>query len=353
MLEDLGENTRALARGVPYGGAVQSHAESQLSNEKIFRRTVLAALTLAVAAPGLAQDYPNKPIRLVIGFSPGGSSDVVARVFAQRLSASLGQPVVVENRVGAGGTIAADLVAKAEPDGYRLFLQNSGTFDASVLSKNIPYNVLRDFTPVAYIAAVPLILVAHPSVPARTVTELVQLAKTKPGELTYGSEGLGGSSHLTGELLGVRAKIRMTHVPYKSAVQSSAGVAAGDITLNIAAVTSALPLLRAEKYRAIAVTSLRRSQLLPNIPTLDESGFHGFDRSAWFGVVGPAGMPKNVVDRLHAALAEACNAPEVRETLKNQGVDIDLRPPERFAEFMRDTATQIQQMAKEVSLKLD
>jgi len=317
-------------------------------------RDALVSIFAVVSTSGLmAQPYPTKPIRLSVGFSPGGSTDVVARIFGQKLAEAIGQPVVIDNRVGAGGSIATDQVAKAEPDGYRILMLASGTMTHSVLSKNVPYNLPKDFTPITYVAASPLVLVVNNALPTRSVSELIQLARSKPGELTYGSEGLGGISHLATSQFSLMTDIKLTHVPFKSATESTAAIAGGQIDMNIPSLTSALPLLRAEKYRALAVTSLKRSSLLPSIPTLDESGLKGFDQVAWLGFVGPAGMPKSVVERLNMEFIKIANLPEVREALAKQAMEVQIRSSEEFGTFLREISINTLRLAKNVQFKLD
>jgi tripartite-type tricarboxylate transporter receptor subunit TctC len=301
----------------------------------------------------LAQPYPTKPIRLSVGYAPGGSTDVVARIFGQRLSDAIGQPVVIENRPGAGGAIAADLVAKAEPDGHRILMLGTGTLNYSVLTKNVPYNMLKDFTPITYVAASPQVLVVSNSIPSRSVGELIQLARSKPGELTYGSEGIGGIAHLAAAQFSLMTGTQLSHVPFKGAIESTVAIAGGQIDMNIPNLTSALPLLKADKFRALAVTGLKRSSLLPSIPTLDESGLKGYEVLAWFGFVGPAGMPKSVVERLNMEFIKIANLPEVKEALAKQAMDVQIRPPEEFAAFLRETAMSTVRLANDVKLKME
>jgi tripartite-type tricarboxylate transporter receptor subunit TctC len=312
---------------------------------------IAAAVAPAVVTAQAA--WPDKPLRLVVGYSPGGSVDVVARVFAQALKDSLGQTVLVENRTGAGGAIGADFVAKAEPDGYRLLLQNSGTFDNALLSKTVPYNVLRDFTPIAFVGAAPRVLAVGPSVPARNVEELFKAARAKPGDMRFASEGNGNSSHLGLERLAQMAHLKLMHVPYKGGPDALLATASGDVDMTMLTLTTTLPMLRSGKLRPLAVTTLRRSSLLPEVPTLDESGVKGFDQSAWFGIVGPANMPKDVVEKLRAAIYAAAEKPELRETLARQAVEVELKSPEQFGAFMRDYAAQIQRVVQQANIKMD
>jgi tripartite-type tricarboxylate transporter receptor subunit TctC len=312
--------------------------------------------TAATALPGfsLAQAaYPDKPIRLIVGYAPGGSVDVVARVFAQKLKDSLGQAVVVENRTGAGGAIGADIVTKGEPDGYRLLLQNSGTFDNALVSKTVPYNVLRDFTPIAFVGAAPRVLAVGPSVQARTVKELLDTARAKPGDLKFASEGNGNSSHIGLERMAQMASVKLLHIPFKGGPDALLATAAGEVDMTMLSLTTTLPMLRSGKVRALAVTSLKRSQLLPDVPTLDEAGLRGFEQSAWFGFVGPANLPKDVVEKLRGAIVAAAAQADLRETLAKQAVEVEVKPPEQFAAFMKDSAAQIQRVVQQANIKVD
>ncbi len=323
----------------------------------MYRRTFsCAAIGLAAlmaSAGALAQNYPSKPIILAIGFPPGGSTDQIGRAFAQKLSEVLGQSVVVENRTGATGAIMAAQVARAEPDGYRILLQNSGTFTYSVLSRNVQYDLERDFTPITHVAVSPLVLVAGPSFKPKTLAEVIGLARSQPGTLTFGSEGIGGTSHLAGEQLSKMAGVKMTHVPFKSAVDSTLASATGDINMAFSTLSSALSLLQGNRIRVVAVGTTIRSSLYPDVPTIDESGYRGFDQGAWFGFVGPAKMPAAVVERLNAAITQVANMPDVKESLRGKGVEVQVKGPADFGAFMRKSAADMAQLAKDVNLKLD
>jgi tripartite-type tricarboxylate transporter receptor subunit TctC len=317
--------------------------------------TPAIGIALAMASVAVsAQAYPSKPIRIAVGFAPGGSTDLVARIFAPKMSEALGQPVLVENRTGAAGSMAADSVAKGEPDGHRVLLLASGTLVYSVLSKNAPYNIQRDFTPIVSVGASPLVLVVNHDLPARNVDELVKLARSRPGALTYGSEGIGGSTHLAAEIFSQAANLKMLHVPFKGAVDSTVAVAAGQVNVNLPSLTSALPLLRADKFRPLAVTGLKRSPILPAVPTLDELGYKGLEHQvAWVGFVGPAGMPKEVVERLRAVITAAANSQEVKDAMAKQGMDVQVGSPEQFSAFMRDSGAQITRIARDAAIRME
>jgi tripartite-type tricarboxylate transporter receptor subunit TctC len=300
-----------------------------------------------------AQSYPAKPVRLMVGFAPGGGTDVTARIFAQKLTGQLGQPMVVENRSGAAGSLAAAEVAKSPPDGYRLLMVASSTFINTVLSANPSYSFERDFTPLTFVTISPLVLVVHPSVPARTASDLVTLARSRPGQLNFGSDGIGGTSHLAGELFNMLSKVKLLHVPFKGNADTAMAIAGGQIDIGFPSLASATPLMTAGKFRALAITSLKRSQLMLSLPTLDESGLPGYDLVSWFGFLGPAGLPKPIVDKLHAVSVAVANAPDVREALAKQGVEVETKSPEEFAAFMRDQAVQISRLGKVANIKLD
>lgn len=320
---------------------------------KSLRFTAIGLFALIGMSGAWAQSYPTKPVRMVVGFAVGGGTDVTARYFAQKMSAQLGQSVVVENRAGAAGSIAAEQVAKSEPDGYRVLMVASGTFIHDVLSTNVPYSLERDFAPVSLVTISPLVLVIHPSLPVRSVDELIALARSKPGRLNFGSDGVGATSHLAGELFNLMAKVKLVHVPFKGNADSALALASGQIEVGFPSVASATPLLGAGKLRALAVTSLKRSALLPALPTFDESGLRGYELIAWFGVLAPAGTPKSIIDRLNAVIATVADAPETREAVGKQGLEIQTSSPEQFATFMRESGVQISRLGKEANIKLE
>jgi tripartite-type tricarboxylate transporter receptor subunit TctC len=232
-------------------------------------------------------------------------------------------------------------------------MHTSATLANVTLSKSIAFDPIRDFTPIAHMTVVPLLVMAGPTIQARNVPELIQLARSQPGKLTFGSEGIGGNGHMTGELFSKMAGVRMTHVPFKSAVESTAALAAGQIDVVFGTITTSLPLLKANRYRALAVTTARRSSFLPDVPTLDESGLKGFDQGVWYGFVGPAGMPKAVVDRLYRSVVKAAAAPDVQGALAKQAMEIDIRAPDEFGAVMLRTSRETTLQAKELNLKLE
>lgn len=301
----------------------------------------------------LAQSYPVKPIRLLVGFPPGGGLDVTARLIAPKLSENLGQPVVVENRTGAGGSIAAEWVARSRADGYTLLLMAAAITVQPALRLKLPYDLERDFAPVSLVASGAFVLVVHPSVPARNVRELIALARSQPGKLNFGSSGVGGATHLANELFNWMAKVNIVHVPYKGGAEVAVAIAAGEVDMSFPSVTTALPLLEAGKLRALAVTSAKRASLMPSVPTLDESGLPGYDRSSWYGVLAPAGVPKDVIARLNAAIAKVVNTLEMKESLNRQGFEPQTSTSEQFAALIRREIAQNAKLVKLAGLKAE
>jgi tripartite-type tricarboxylate transporter receptor subunit TctC len=310
-------------------------------HKPIPRRPILLAAALGAAAlprAGAAQqDYPTRPIRLVIPNPPGGTSDLLGRAIANHLAERLGQTVVPDNRSGAGGIIPAEFVARAAPDGYTLLIGNIGPNAINKsLYQRLPYDPAADFTPITLAVRVPNVLVLHPSVPARSVRELIEIARARPGELTFASSGSGQSPHLSGEWFASAAGVRMTHVPYRGAAPSMQDLLAGNVNMIFENITNALPHIRAGALRALAVTSARRSSALPELPTIAEAaGLEGYDVSSWFGMFGPAGMPRPVVDRLSTEIRAYLALPATRETLSRLGAEVAGGTPEEFAAFVR------------------
>jgi tripartite-type tricarboxylate transporter receptor subunit TctC len=295
-----------------------------------------AVLVLAcLATPAIAQSWPTKPVRLIVPYPAGGSTDIIARTVAARLSEQWGQSVVVDNRAGGGTVIGTDLVAKSPPDGYTLLVVPAPfTINPSLLPK-LPYDTLADFTPITLINTTPLVVVVNPSVPARTVKELLALARANPGKLNFGSSGTGGSNHLAGELFGAMGNVKMVHIPYKGNAPALTDLVGGHVDVLFNGLTSAIALIKAAKIRAIAITSTRRSDALPDLPTVDEAGLKGYEAGAWNGLAGPARTPREVVQRVQADVGRTLGAPELRERLRAEGSDPVGSSPEDFAKFIR------------------
>ncbi|OGA37470.1 MAG: hypothetical protein A3G24_08865 [Betaproteobacteria bacterium RIFCSPLOWO2_12_FULL_62_13] len=276
----------------------------------------------------LAQSYPVKPVRILVGFAPGGAVDIVARMVGQKLSENLGQPVIIENRPGASTAIATDRVARSPADGYTLLLIAISTAIQSALRTNLPYDLKRDLGPVSLVSIGPFVLAVHPSLPARNVKELIALARSQPGKLDVGTPGVGSAPHLAGELFKSSAKVNVVHVPFKGSGDSVVAAASGLVPVFIGSLASALTMLDAGRLRPVAVTTATRASLLPSIPTLDESGLPGYDYSAWYGVSAPAGVPKDIVARLNTVLGKV--VPEIKEQLNKQGLEPRTTTPEQF-----------------------
>ena len=314
-----------------------------------------AALGLLFAAAGaLAQSYPTKPIRMLIGFPPGGGTDIIGRLVAQKLGKALGQQIIVDNRSGASGQLAAELVSKAAPDGYTIMMAHIAAISIlpSLVSK-LPYNAQKDFAPVSLSAIGPNLLVVHPSVPAKTVKELVALAKSRPGQLQYASPGSGTVQHLAGELFKLQAKVDMLHVPYKGSGQSIVDLIAGHVHLDFDAVPPVINFVRQGKLRALAVTSAKRFSLLPDMPTIEESGVPGFDMSTWWGIVAPAAVSKDIINKLNTEMVKAIRQPDAKEKISSVGADIVGNTPDEFAAFIRAETEKYARIVKAANIKID
>jgi len=300
-------------------------------------RTLVAALSFC-SFPGVvfAQDYPSKTVRWVSPWPPGGANDIFSRILAQKLSETLGQAVVVENRPGAAGAIGTEAVARSAADGYIITLGSSPTHAiAPSLNPALPYDPLRDFEAVTLVAVVPNVLVVNPAVPANSVRELIALAKSRPGTLNFASAGNGTSQHLSGELFKVMAGVDMVHVPYKGTAPALNELLAGQVQLAFDNIPALLPHIQSGKLRALAVTPAVRSVALPDLPTVAESGLPGYDASVWFGVFVPAGTPRPVIQRLHTEIAKALAAPDVKARMAAMGAEVSGMGPEPFREFWR------------------
>lgn len=295
-----------------------------------------------------AEDYPVKPLRIVVGFPPGGINDIVARVVAEKLGQSLGQTVIVENRPGAGGTMGADWVAKSKPDGYTLLMGSvSNIAMAQSQYKALPYDPAKDFVPVVLVAAAPNVLVVNPEFPVQSVKDLIALARQKPGGINYASAGLGTSNHLTVELLQVMTGTTLNHVPYKGDAPGTADVVAGQVPVIFPTLPVALPFIKAGKLRPVAVSSAERSSLLPDVPTVAESGgLPEFEVSVWVGILAPAGTPKEIVSRLNAEIVKIVRVPNVRERLAGLGAEPVGDSPEHFSAYIKTELVKWAKVAK-------
>jgi tripartite-type tricarboxylate transporter receptor subunit TctC len=325
----------------------------------VFRRftallAALAGLAAGVPAAALAEGYPMKPIRLVVPFPAGGSLDVVARAIGQKLSEAWSQPVVIDNRPGAGGNIGADLVAKSAPDGYTILEGALSTHAVNVsLYSKMPYDPVRDFAPITLVAVTPNVLVLNPSVPANSVKELIAYAKANPGKLSFGSGSNGSAGHLAGELFKTEAGVDMVHVPYKGAAPAMQDLLSGQIQLMFDNLANSMQQVRAGKLKALAVTTEHRSALVPDLPTLAESGLPGFDISTWWGFMAPAGTPKDIIAKWNAEVARILATPEMKAFFAQQGAEPSPTSPEAFGAMIRSEITKYAKIVKASGAKVD
>jgi len=323
------------------------------------RRAVLLVAAASMAAALLplsasAETWPNRPIRLLVGFAPGGGTDIVARSLAPRMSEVLGQQIVVENRAGAAGTIAADLTAKSPADGYTLLLGHSNSNAIAPFVLKTPYDAGSDFTAITYIGYVPNVLVVNPSVPARTVAELIDLARAKPGVYTYASSGIGSTQHLAGALFAKLTDTQLNHIPYKGSGQAVVDLLAGLVNMNFDTMPPVLPHIKEGKLRALAISTPQRLPQLPDVPTFNEVGIRGFDVTNWYAVMGPKDLPKDVVARINDAVKKAMADPAIRPKLEAQGVQFGgAATPEEFAAFIKAELAKYQRLVKELNVKAD
>ncbi len=312
----------------------------------------LVCAMLALANPAAAQDYPTRPVRLVIPFPPGGSNDVVGRLIAMHLAERLGKQVVVDNRGGAGGVIGTEVVAKSPADGYTLLVISMAHAVNPWLYK-LTYDPIKDFAPIALLAKGANVLVVHPSLPVKTVKDLIDLAKAKPGQLNFASSGNGTSIHLAGELFKTMAGVSMVHVPYKGSAPAIADLLGGQVSCMFDNMPSSLPHIKAGKLRAIAVTSARRSPAMPELPTIAEAGLPGYEAASWFGLLAPAGTPREIVTKLNHTIVESLKTPEMKERLSSQGAEPVGDSPEEFAAYIRSEIAKWAKVVKASGAKLD
>ena len=315
--------------------------------KKALSRIALAGICAGATALAGAQGYPVKPVRLIVPYPPGGGTDIFARLVGAKLSETLGQPIVVEQRPGAAGVIGADLAAKAAPDGYTLVIGQASNLAINLsLMRKLPYDPTRDFAPITLVATSPNLLVVHPSLPVRTIRDLVVLAKSKPGAINYASAGNGSPGHLAAEYFKKVANIDMVHIPYKGATPALIDVIAGQASLYFTSPIAAQPYVRSGRLRQIAVTSGMRFPPLPDVPTIAEGGYRDIDMTSWWGLLAPAGTAADIVEKLHAATVKALNTAEIRERLATQGAMVVTSTPGEFAAYIK---TEIVKWARIVS----
>jgi tripartite-type tricarboxylate transporter receptor subunit TctC len=300
------------------------------------KRSIWILLAMAFATAAAAQNFPSKPVRVVITYPPGGSTDVVGRALAAKLTEALGQQVVVDNRGGAGGIIGSDIVAHATPDGYTVLLGTSAGMSINpLLHKKLPYDVQRDFAPISLVVINPQALVAHPALPANNVQELIKLARAKPGQINYASPGVGSPNHMGMELLKSMTGINVVHVPYKGGGPAMTELLAGQVQLLFNSIPSVLPQVKAGRLKALAVGSARRSPAMPDVPTVAESGVPGYEYATWYGLFAPAGTPRPVIAQLNKAVAAALKNPELAQSLAAQGSEPNPTTPGELARFVK------------------
>jgi tripartite-type tricarboxylate transporter receptor subunit TctC len=324
----------------------------------VTRALGLLALGLgAIVAPGLARaqpaDWPARPIRFILPFPPGGGTDILGRLIAERLTAGLGQPVVTENRGGAGGNVGAEAAAKSPPDGYTIVLVAPSLAISPSLYSKLNYDPVKDFAPVSLVATVPNVMITNPSVPAATLREFIALAKSKPGEMNFGSGGSGTSNHLAGELFNIVAGVKLVHVPYKGVNLAMQDVLSGRVQLVFIGIPAAAPHIKAGKLRALALASAQRSAVLPDVPTADEAGLPKFEVTTWYGILAPAGTPRPVVARLNGELGKIMHSPELKDRLEALATDPLTSTPEEFADLIRREIAKWSEVVREAGLKAD
>ena len=302
------------------------------------------------ASTGSGQAYPAKPVRMIAASSPGSAVDIVARIVAQKLGDQVGQQVIVDNRAGAGGNLGAEIAAKAAPDGYTVFMGTPAHAINTGLYRKLNYDLLRDFAPVSQVTTGQYVVVVHPSLPAKSIRELVALARAKPGQLNYSSAGSGNATHLAGELFNSLARVKLVHVAYKGSGPALIDLVGGQVQLMFANLTAALPQVKTARVRALAVTGEKRAAAAPELPTVIEAGVPGYVVVSWFGVLVPAATPREIVMRLNAALGQAMRAPDIRERLAGEGAEPAVGTPEQFAAFIRADIAQWTKVIKDAGI---
>jgi tripartite-type tricarboxylate transporter receptor subunit TctC len=321
---------------------------------KVPAAAIAVLLASSLAAQGFAQGYPSKPIRLIVPFAAGGGNDNVARLVGKRLADSLGQPVLVDNRPGAGGVVGAELAARSAPDGYTLFLGGVGSHAINPnLHEKLPYDPIRDFAPIELLAQAPLVMVVHPSVPARSFAEFVAYARANPGRLNFASNGNGSSSQLAAVMFDSMAGVDMVHVPYKGLSPALADLLSGQVQVMFSSVVAILPHIKTGRLRGLAVTGGKRLAAMPELPTIAESGLAGYEASSWYGILAPAGTPRDIVMKLNAELAKALDQPEVRGSLLAEGAEPVGGSPEQFAAHIRSEKERMGKLIRDAKIRLE
>jgi tripartite-type tricarboxylate transporter receptor subunit TctC len=319
---------------------------------RVMHIAAVALAALAIAAPfAQAEEYPTRPVRIVIGFGPGSSADITSRALGQRMSQILGQQFVVEIKTGAASGVAAEQVARAPKDGYTLFLASSANLTNQAINPKVPFDMVKDFAPIALATSVPIMLVAHPSLNVNNVQELIALAKSKPGEVLYASTGVGTAPHLSGELFAQRAGVKLVHVPYQGSPQAATDLLAGRVSIMFSPISAVAPHVEAGQLKGLASATSKRPSIAPNLPTMAEAGMPDFDTSIWFGLVAPAGTPREIIDKLSRAVAEAQKSEEVQKILRTQGFEAISGGPDEFAKSLQSEIKRWNGVAQAAGLK--
>ncbi len=318
-------------------------------------RSRLAALgaALLAALPVAAQEYPAKPVRIIIGFPPGGATDLVARLMAPKYTSVFKHQFIVDNRPGANGVIGSDLAAKAAPDGYTIHLATIGSLVLSPATGKVPYDPLRDFAPISQAVALQNIFIVHPNLPPRTLKELIALARAKPGALNFASSGTASPGHLAGELFKNMAKVNLVHVPYKGGGPAMIDLVAGHVEIFVAVISTAVPQVKAGKARALAVTGTKRAATLQEVPTVAESALKGYEATNWYGYVAPPATPRPIIERLHKATVTVLEMADVRQALLDQGIEAAPNTPEQFAAYIQSETKKWAQVIKAAGIRVD
>ena len=313
----------------------------------------IALFSISISTSTYAQQYPTKAIRFVVPFAAGGGADAFTRIVCQRLSANLGQQVVVDNRVGAGGNIGAALVAKSPADGYTLMLLLQPHTVNANLYTNLTFDIIRDFSPISLMGATPLILVTHPSLPVKTVKDLITLARSRPGDLLYASSGNGGSPHLAAHLFTSMASIKLLHIPYRGNSDATADLISGQTQIMFSPVNTVVPHIKTGRLRALGVTSAKRASTIPELPTLTEAGLPGYEVDVWYGAVAPAGTPRDLITRLHTELVKVIRMPDLRELVSSQGTELLTNTPDEFVVFLKAEIAKWGKVVKSSGMKIE
>jgi tripartite-type tricarboxylate transporter receptor subunit TctC len=326
----------------------------ELCTLRAIMRGVLAIVLLCAASLAGAQQFPAKPLHLIVPFPPGGGNDTVARAIALQIGPDLGQPVVIDNRPGAGGSVGAELAAKAPPDGHTLFLAGVGSHAVNPnLHARLPYDAVKDFAPITLVASAPSVLVVNPSVPARSLAEFTAYVRANPGKLNYASNGNGSAAQLAAALYESMAGVRMVHVPYKGIAPAMTDLMSGEVQLMFGTIVALVPHIQSGKLRAIAVTSRKRSSLLTEVPTLAESGLPDYEAGSWYGILAPAGTPRPVIERLHGAIVKALKEPEVAKRLAAEGAEVIGSTPDEFAAHIKSEIARVGKVVRAAGIRIE